>query len=478
MKQYIVIGFMLPMMLFTSCDTSLEEVPHTFVSEDAFFTSEESFDLVIISLYSHFGGWAGFYGTHGFELRECFSEYMGTPLDGEVIQISNNVPSETLWGVRMNWANSYEMISNANLILSKIPEVELSNEAATRIEAETKMLRAFAYFQLVRFFGDVPLKTTTVSSIDETLSDRASQSEVYELIVSDLLFAEANLPSVYPEEGRAYSWAASALLARVYLTMAGNPLNLTENFAKARDKALEVINNGPFELMVDYAEAFHNHTYTKESIWSVTQLPTGEASNYLMWWSVGNPGNEYGPINPNFIASFTPGDRRREWGVKDEIVNSQTGEVYLNFPHFNKFVDQEIVDQGITGQGTRVSGFQVPIVRLAEMYLVAAEAENEISGPANALQHINVIRNRAGIPDLDSSISQNDFRYAVFQERRWELHFEGQGWFDLKRTNNFHLVDDARTLTIPTGTWNNTFPLPDWETISNNIPQNPPYGGS
>jgi hypothetical protein len=137
---------------------------------------------------------------------------------------------------------------------------------------------------------------------------------------------------------------------------------------------------------------------------------------------------------------------------------------------------------------TAVAGkliFTTPIFRLAEMYLIAAEAENELAGPTLAYSYINTIRERARINKSDptqvpalAGLSKDQFREAVFNERRWELHAEDQAWFDLKRTNNFAKVQQARgdKLSVPIGSYNNTWLIPDFEIQNNNIPQNPTYG--
>ena len=122
--------------------------------------------------------------------------------------------------------------------------------------------------------------------------------------------------------------------------------------------------------------------------------------------------------------------------------------------------------------------------RIAEMYLIAAEAENEINGPAGAYQYINAIRKRArvdqndptNVPDL-SGLSQDQFREAVLLERQHELYEEGFAWYDLKRTQTFDKVQKARgsRLNVPIGAYNNTWLIPDTEILNNNIPQNPDY---
>ena len=120
------------------------------------------------------------------------------------------------------------------------------------------------------------------------------------------------------------------------------------------------------------------------------------------------------------------------------------------------------------------------------MYLIVAEAENEMNGPAAAYQYINKIRERARINKADVThvpnlvdLSKEHFRAAVLMERKWELHLEGSAWFDLKRTQTFNKVQEARgvRLVVPIGAYNNTWIIPDFEISSNNIEQNPSYGG-
>jgi hypothetical protein len=132
--------------------------------------------------------------------------------------------------------------------------------------------------------------------------------------------------------------------------------------------------------------------------------------------------------------------------------------------------------------GAMITSYPIPILRLAEMYLIAAEAENEINGPAQAYQYINRIRWRARtdksnpdfVPDLQN-LTKEQFREAVYLERKHELHLEGYSWMDLKRTNTLNRIQDIRgdRLTHPIGIYNQTWPIPDTEIVNNNIKQNP-----
>ena len=133
----------------------------------------------------------------------------------------------------------------------------------------------------MQLYGDVPLRTAPLEDFSNVQISRSPQADVYNLILEDLAFAETNLPDNAAQQGRVYKLVATALLAKVYLTMAGNPLNQTQYYANAKDKALAVINSGKFMLKDDYSQVFHNTTYTSESIWEQTYQP-GVGGNSCM----------------------------------------------------------------------------------------------------------------------------------------------------------------------------------------------------
>ena len=207
------------------------------------------------------------------------------------------------------------------------------------ISAETKFLRAYAYFNLVQLYGDIPLRTETIQSVSEAQIARSPQSEVYDLIIQNLKDAKTGLSATATQEGRVNSFVAKALLARVYLASAGDPLNVTDNYALARDKALEVI-AGPYDLLDDYAAVFKNITYTSESIWEVLCLD-GVSSNGKHNQTAPT-GNQTAILLPSddFINSFPLGDRRRDWGIKDKFTTS-TGVDFVARTYFNKFIDED-----------------------------------------------------------------------------------------------------------------------------------------
>lgn len=476
----IIISTSLLFSVLPGCKKSLIEKPRTFVSPDAFFNSPASYDLGVVGIYRTIPATLG---NNGWLTRESFSDIIGTVSGAyeQGLPVYQNNHQPFFYNVRDQWTNHYAIVKDANFMLKKLDEsTVLSVALKNALTGEARFLRAYAYFNLVQLYGDIPLRNTPLEDLSNVQIPKSPQADIYKLIVDDLIYAESNMADNAPQLGRVYKMVASALLAKVYLTMAGNPLNQTQYYANARDKAVAVINSGKFTLLYDFAKVFHNTTYTSESIWEQT-YQTGVGGNPLMQNSATAPGYVYilTPA-PWFISSFAPGDQRKAWGIKENYT--APGGVLA--PFFTKFVNLSWIDNGTIASNAGKLEYTVPLLRLAEMYLIAAEAENEANGPANAYQYINTIRKRArvnkadptNVPDL-TGLSKVQFKDAVLMERKWELHLEGSSWYDLKRTNTLSRIQAVRpaTLVHPIGTYNQTWYIPDVEIQNNNIQQNPLY---
>ncbi len=463
-----------------ACNEELQESPKTFISPENFFSNPSSYESAVIGIYGNIGG---YFSANSMMMREMFSDINGTPSASaeQALPSYRNGHEPFFYNTRGEWANSYTIIKNANFVLSKLPKGEISDALKNALTAEARFLRAFAYFQLVQFYGDIPLRTLPIENYSEVQASRNTQEEVYNLILEDLNYAEQNLPESAPQQGRVYKSVATAMLAKVYLTTAGNPMKKNENYPKARDKALAVINSGKFTLVDDYAKVFQNTKYSSESLWE-RLFVAGIGGNGLH--GISSTALGYVPIllpASWFISSFPNGDQRRAWGIKDSY-KGPSGAV-LN-PFFQKFVNNTYTEKGTAPSAAGLLEYTIPIIRLAEMYLIAAEAENEVSGPENAYQYINTIRKRARVDKTDASqvpdlkaLSKEQFRNAVLMERKWELHMEGNSWFDLKRTNTISRIQELRgsELLHPIGAYNQTWYIPDVEITNNNIAQNPSY---
>lgn len=464
-----------PVILSASCSDWLEEDPKTFISPSSFYQTVEDFDGALKGLYPQ---------GQNLNLTEVFADYNDKPESAEQVgDIWANNPGYGFYAFRNAWSGPYSTIKNANMILESIEDKDFTAETKNRIIGEAKCLRAWSYFTLVQFFGDVPLRDKVVTSDADVAIDRTPQADIYQFIFDDILDAEQKLPEEAQDMGRVNKWVVKAIMARIYLTSAGFPMNQKENYAKAKEKALEVINSGQYSLMLTFDKVFKTERYTAETIWAqLFSAPDSYSGMHNESSPIGSQTALYLPTDA-FIASFDKGDMRKEWGIKPEYVNVKGNKVIAR-TYYNKYINEEYLEQELPASNTNILTWQTQLIRLAEMYLIAAEAENEINGPAGAYQYINAIRKRArvdqndptNVPDL-SGLSQDQFREAVLLERQHELYEEGFAWYDLKRTQTFDKVQKARgsRLNVPIGAYNNTWLIPDTEILNNNIPQNPDY---
>lgn len=359
------------------------------------------------------------------------------------------------------WSILYPVIYTTN---SAIEGLSASNSLTPAVKqqltGEAKFMRAFCYFYLVNFYGDVPLITTTNYQINGSLS-RTPQTQVYQQIVQDLLDAESLLSDKYlqadaltsyapgsEQRVRPTKWAAYSLLARVYLYMGAG------HYVDAETQASTVINNAAEFNLVSLDNAFLKNN--QEAIWQLQPVSSGTQSNtgegFLFILPTSGPNVNQYPVwlNNNLISSFESGDLRKMHWVNSVTVSGNT--YYYAFKY------------KVGALATATSEYPV-IFRLAEQYLIRAEAramQGKLTGGNSAASDLNVIRIRAGLPNT-TAMTQADFSTAILHERQVELFTEwGHRWLDLKRTGN---VNGVMGVVTPKkgGTWNpkwQYYPLP------------------
>jgi hypothetical protein len=318
-----------------------------------------------------------------------------------------------------------------------------------RVLGEAQFLRAWSYFYLVRLFGDVPLLTTSVLTAQDpmTYAARTSKDSIYLQVVNDLKAAEEAELAWTDAGGRASMGAVKSLLAEVYLTMAGSPMNKGAAYYQlAADKAKEVIKSGKFSLFPDYS-ALHDESLEnqQEQIFEIQYLG-GVANNgnqgVLLpnFKDVSAYGTEIGSTVPTiqFYNSFEPGDKRtvdrQGFFYTSYYAAGEGALVTLGAPYIYKHFD--IVANGTFGKkGTAISGLNWMNIRYAQVLLTFAEAQNEVGGPTQAaLDALKLIRDRAGLTTGDlGTFNATSFREAVLRERWHELCYEGVTWFDMVR---------------------------------------------
>lgn len=489
------------------CKKFLEEEDPSNLTPETFYTIPEHAESAVAAAYAQtrfIGSGAGIFVAN-FSMLEVVTGTAKTET-GQNSDL-NNLVGLTYNGdnllVRNWWNGLYSVIAQCNLVLDKVPGITPMDEVRkAQILGEARFLRAWAYFYLVRLYGDVPLITTPQTATSENfLPTRASSEEVYNLIVSDLTQAEeAGLPWKEPS-GRVTRAAVKAQLARVYLTMAGFPLNKgASHYALARDKALDVIQNSGIKLFDTYAELHSlSNENREEHIFQIQYLSTvaGNPMQQLLlpnFKNVSKYSDEVGSTVPTqqFYNSYEPNDRRardREGFFYTSYYDGGNGALKpLNAPYIFKHFD--VVANGTLGvEGTAQSDLNWPQIRYAEVLLTYAEAQNRADGSPNAQAYsaVNAIRSRAQIPTL-SGLSQTAFEEAVWRERWHELCYEGITWFDMVRlrkaynesNNGFenfvgHRFPDNPNIVLAEK--HLLFPIPTAEMRNNpNLtPQNPGY---
>jgi hypothetical protein len=354
---------------------------------------------------------------------------------------------------------------------------------------ETYFLRAFFYYHLVRLYGDVPLitKSVTVSSPD-LYPTRTPFAQVYDQIIKDLQTAEGSpLPETDPT-GRVSLGAVRTLLASVYLTTAGYPLQKTANYALAAAEAQKVLNSG-YTLFTDYAFLHDNAHKNQGELIFQSQYLVGVSTNAIPQLTlpfnlpVGSYGDHLGAMIPTdeFFNSYEAGDlrtvERQFYFSSYPQYGDPTKTVVFGEHALYKYFHVE------SALGSGQSDENWTFLRLPEAMLIYAEATNEVSGPAaDAYAQVNLIRQRAHLTPL-SGLTQDQFREAIWRERYHELAYEDKAYFDIQRTHKVYNVtnntfgDAFSTPTEQGVTMKEQYllwPIPQREINTNNkLTQNP-----
>lgn len=354
--------------------------------------------------------------------------------------------------VSQMWQHNYSGISRANTAVLNIPKINMDEGLKNRLVAEARFLRALYYFNLVRFFGDVPV-ILDLQSVEDAIIPRTAKEEVYNQIIADLQFAETHLPASYvSESGRATKGAAKILLGKVYLTR--------NDHQNAVDKLAEVIENEGtygYGLHAAYGDNWQIETENgQEMVFSIEFMePPGTGNNemtangpkYSIHEGGGipglTPGWESDIPTVDLYTQFVDEDERKDITFKLDYYSPKTKLIYTSsIPLFGKYWEEgETVP--------RQSDANMHIIRYADALLMYAEALNEVGQTPTALIHLNRVRERAFNNSTYNyaGLSQEQFRQAVWQERRLELALEGHRWFDLVRTGRLVEVMKAHGAT-------------------------------
>lgn len=449
------IYFILALFLFTfsSCEDELNEVPLTTISPNNFYKSQSDIELAtvgIIALHSSLDLYA--WGIHYAQTWPAGDYYRGPGDPWENLSFESNwYFSDLLWNA------NYKLINNANLVLDKIDAISFDQNKKDALKGETLFLRATAYFDLVRLFGKVPLHLTPTVDLAGSSLKESPIEDIYDAIIADLKMSESILDLQNPYGvGYATKGSATGLLAKVYITMTGNPLNDQSKWATALEQLKKIVDvNNP----ATSAPPFNYHLEPDfQNLFYLVASPAFSGAGGSGNINIAAPANENGPeavyeinfdqtaglmsaafptsvsglqIKPWLRTYFNDGDYRKEVTMVT-TDNDPLGAMFLE----KKFQS--------TGSTWNDNSNNWTYLRYANLVLYLAEAENEINGPTPlALRAINAIRERArkgkageaerSVPANYTSSDANtkeDFRELIFRERILEFACEGENWFD------------------------------------------------
>lgn len=379
----------------------------------------------------------------------------------------------------------YKAIQGANNVINNWETTTGTKATIDIIVGEAYFIRAFSYYWLTRFYGNIPLVLAGEYSADLLTIGKTEPAKIYDLIVADLKVAETNLPNTKRDPGRPNKGSAKAFLADVYLTMAGWPLKQTDKYELAAAKAKEVIDNKDlygFQLLSTFAAVFANDpatTGTAEAVFQLNGFTGGSATGNSTYGLTTMPGEEGGwddmYAELNFFNQFPAGPRkdatfRTEFGLSTTKIPWQQS--LTKHPYYKKWY---IKGDELTYQASLPS----VMMRYAHVLTVYAEAKaRSASGPDQAAYDaLNQVRLRGwatGTKALSTAdgLTATQFADEVVQERAWEFACERTRWFDLVRlekveeANKNKSADDLQPIRAITKA-NYWFPLPYSDTSLN-----------
>lgn len=487
MKKYII--FCLGLCVFTlGCQPELNLAPISNKSTATYYKTAADASSAITATYSILQN--SIYNAETILTPTTVAADDGVPF------LTGNADRRALWSFNIStnntwtsapWASSYSGIQRANAVIKSVPLINMNTSLRDRYVAEAKFLRAFHYFNLVRFYGGVPLVAEEVVILENAIISRASIEEIYKFIEKDLLEAETVLPDKYTvsEIGHATKGSVKGLLSKVYLTWAGTS-KASEYWSKAAAKAKEVIDSGNYDLWQNFDEVFEiKNRGGKESVFEVIYVTDVLGQSHSTYWAPRGatyvPGNGYGTIrvSKSLWDSFSPTDKRISGSFLTNDLSKPAVKFTVDIPDPSLAVSfWKLTDLNSKVLGGNGKSF--PYMRFSEVLLIYAEALNEVSNVPNseAYKAINRVRTRAGLSDL-SGLNQAQFKDAILLERRLELSHEGHRWFDLVRTGRLleavsKEVSFGRNPTIKAH--HVLFPIPQREMDANpKLVQNPGY---
>lgn len=435
-NRIIIIAVTIGALVQFSCNKEfLDKTDPTKLAVNTFFKDQSQIDQAIAGVY----GQLQTIINDQWKFNELTSDNTTVDFNPDDRGQASDVEQFEYWQVTTSnpsintmYDRYYNTLYNINVTLSKLSSAAMTDSSRKVAEGQLKFMRAYFYYDLTMYFGDIILITQPLNEPSQAWSyEQKPQDSAYAQIENDLKDAVSMLPVKYNEAnvGRATKGAALTLLGELYLTR--------KKYAEAVSTLQQVLPLG-YALLPSYADVFDPKN--KNSVESVFEVQYQGGNNLGEWSSFiytfaprlsqgfvtgfpqSNPGGWNIPTK-DLIASYEPGDLRKEASVGLDFKSPVTGQVV---PYIKKYDHQHAI-YGRTDDDW-------PVFRYSDVLLMLAEAINEQSGPtSDAYNYLNEVRNRAGLKSLNG-LDKNSFRNAVYHERRIELAFENDRWFFLKRT--------------------------------------------
>ncbi len=476
----------------SSCN--LDETPYGFYSEDNFYRTAEDAESAVNYAY----GCLTFleYSRAVFFLGDMPSEVITTKSDASIDNQDLDRWRVATFSTNTTLENFFKYgfigVNRANAVIKNIPGCTFDQERKDQFLGEAYFLRAWNYFNLVRNFGLVPMHRSVVQTLDQTSTPLANDmDEVYDMILGDCRKAIELMP-VYsaPRLGRADRVAAQALAAKAYLYVASAKEHNVMLYRDMRRQTKEMYDSAAYYAgQVINGQNVYGFDNNLLDIYDVTKANGPEHIFMMSMDRTGNSEGEYSKISKMFLPyvdgatiylrqgdsnefipshdgwgeyrttevfykSFDNNDKRKTHLIVDKVYNAQ-GEVIAQYP--GKFAYpfcRKYIDPQFQGDKTSTRPF---LIRYSDVALIYAEA----AGPTpESYRLVNFIRNRAGLGDLISGLSTDAFREAIYKERSFELSFEGDRMYDIRRFNRVSEISEAKGMSEENVTF---YPIPQAE---------------
>ena len=469
-------------VLLPAC-TDLTEVPQSAITPENFYRNEDEVIGGLASVYAQLRTTNDEY----YNLSEISTDEMIVPTrgqdwydNGKWLDIHRQTFTPTspagLDNIKSAWVNLFQGVARANVVLDGISNTNFASK--TTVTAELRVLRAYYYFMLMDMFGGVPIATDVAIEA----RPQATRDSVFRFVENELKAARPDLPATWPQtmNGRVTQGAVDAMLASLYLnaqvfTGTVSATGLAPGAARwqdALDRANAVIGSGHYSLATDASMSCGtpgcgwrknftpDNQNTPEIIFAIKYVPvSGLGMNFLMralhynQYDSPSPWNGFSTLADTY-AAFNTNDQRKQIFLAGPQFNVITGQPALDRQGNPLYFDPNIPDvtAATEGQGVRITKWPVDpnhvqqdngndyaFFRLGEMYLIRAEAENELGQTAAAIADVNIVRARvfSSPQPIAGGQSQAQVRDAILQERLYELTAEGKRRQDLIRANKY-----------------------------------------